>query len=252
MVILPSPPESSSGAELDLAILMSSIIVGCPQIGPGLKPCTRIVAIIDGQVLPSQEGSPFFDTLRALTDGSPPGVVTVTSFNPPINHSQETRISAQLKMVTSEMVRHLAKKPDLLYKIDPRRFEELVADLLRDMGFDVQLTPQTRDGGRDILAIYRSPIAKLLTVVDCKRYAPNRPIGPEIVQRLLWIADNHDRASHAMIATTSFFTKGAVEIKNEYQWRLTLADLGEITKWLGQYGNWRANDHTGLWVPRQS
>lgn len=52
----------------------------------------------------------------------------------------------------NRLIESLKKQPVNLRKITPREFEELLADLLRDMGWEVELTEQTRDGGADILA----------------------------------------------------------------------------------------------------
>jgi hypothetical protein len=54
--------------------------------------------------------------------------------------------------IVATIQRELKLDPDALYRIEPRDFEHVVAEILRDMGYDVYLTPQTRDGGRDILA----------------------------------------------------------------------------------------------------
>jgi hypothetical protein len=58
--------------------LMQAIIIGCPQVGPGLKPCTKITAILMGRSLQIQiDGEvPILDSLRAMTDGGPPGIVS--------------------------------------------------------------------------------------------------------------------------------------------------------------------------------
>ena len=43
-----------------------------------------------------------------------------------------------------EVVRYLATHPDSIYsRLSSRAFEELVAAILKDMGFDVELTPAT-------------------------------------------------------------------------------------------------------------
>ena len=152
--------------------------------------------------------------------------------------------------LNAELVRQLSRKPELLYEMHSRRFEELVAEILHDMGFDVQLTPASHDGGRDILAILKLPIGEMLTVVECKRYARDRHIGPDIVRQLLWVADRHDNASKAMIATTSFFTAGAKEMQKQFRWRLSLADFDLLGVWLKQYGQWRTSESSGIWIPR--
>jgi hypothetical protein len=61
--------------------LTKAMIVGCPQIGTGLKPCTKITSIIAGpanQILVDNE-RPILMWLTAMTDGNPPGMVTAVN-----------------------------------------------------------------------------------------------------------------------------------------------------------------------------
>lgn len=56
--------------------LLKALIVGCPQIGPGIKPCTRVVQIMLGrarEILVDGE-IPLLENLMAMTDGVPPGM----------------------------------------------------------------------------------------------------------------------------------------------------------------------------------
>jgi hypothetical protein len=159
-------------------------------------------------------------------------------------------LHVQLVPLENDLVRRLARDPSLLQQLSPHGFEVLVAELLRDMGYDVFVTPATRDGGRDVLAVFQLPAGPHLTIVDCKRYSPDRHIGPDIVQRLLWVSDRHDRASHAIIATTSSFTSGARALESEYRWRLSLHDHPDLCSWLGKYGTWSEQRPGGIWLPR--
>ncbi len=158
-------------------------------------------------------------------------------------------ISTTVAIINSELVRYLARHPDAMYELSPRKFEELVAELLRDMGYDVWLTQRSKDGGRDVLAVFRLPDGEILTVVECKRFAPDARVGPDIVHKLLWVADRHDNASRAILATTSRFTTGAKVIEKKFGWRLSLRDFDGITEWLSGYGTWRKEGNGGLWLP---
>lgn len=158
-------------------------------------------------------------------------------------------VSLHLDTINEEFIKYLAKHPNLLYEIDPRRFEILVAELLADMGYEVELTPESRDGGRDILAALTVPHGKILTLVECKRYSPDRKIGIDIVERFLWVLDRKDKASCGLIATTSYFSSGAIATEKEYKWRLGLKDFDGLQGWLGKYGTWRRSTTKGIWVP---
>jgi hypothetical protein len=154
----------------------------------------------------------------------------------------------ELDAFNEELYRYLDKHPEQMYQMDPRRFEMLVADLLADMGYDVELTPESRDGGRDILAAFRLPAGEILTIVECKRYAPDNKVGVEIVERFFFAVDRRDNASCGLIATTSFFTEGARALENQFRWRLGLKDFDVLRGWIGNYGRWSLDDSAGIWL----
>ena len=159
------------------------------------------------------------------------------------------QVRTAIEPITAEAIYYLATHPDEMYVLDPIKFEILVARLLEDAGYSVKITPPTRDGGRDILAILKIPYGEVLTIVDCKRFAPHRRIGSELVQRLLWVSDNHDKASNAMLVTTSSFTSGARLLEKEHRWRLRLKEYGDIHDWLGRFGTGGVDEKGALWVP---
>lgn len=161
--------------------------------------------------------------------------------------SEDIRVAVQ--PVSQRLMELLAERPEMMHELAPREFEEVVAELLSRMGCDVQLTPRTGDEGRDILAVMPTPLGRILLVVECKRYAPHRPIGPGIIRQLLYVADRKDQASLAMLATSSLFTRGARRLERQNRWRLVLGDFHDISMWLKQYGLWRPTDFGGFWVP---
>src|SRR5205085_7140045 len=124
------------------------------------------------------------------------------------------------------LIHYFKNHPDEMYKLNPRRFEELVAALLKDLGYSVELTAQSADGGVDIFATQKSGIGEVLLIVDCKRYAPANHVGVEIVRALYGIGEQL-RATMAMIATTSFFTKPAQAFQRTVSHRLSLKDYSD-------------------------
>lgn len=132
-----------------------------------------------------------------------------------------------------DLIRHLSNRPEDLYDIDPRKFEELVAELLRKEGMKVRLTPTTRDGGRDILAIGTSSLGVHLHLVECKRYAPHRPIRVERVRSLYGVIEA-EKATAGLLVTTSYFTRDAHKFRNQVKHRLSLKDYNDLVQWLKQ------------------
>lgn len=121
-------------------------------------------------------------------------------------------------------------------EMNPRKFEELIAAILHDKGYEVTLTPSTKDGGKDIIAVYNSPFGHQMFIVECKRYNPENKVGVELVRGLYGIksAENYNQA---IIATTSTFTKGAIDFVKPLKFQLELKDFEDIKGWIKNYGN---------------
>ena len=85
-------------------------------------------------------------------------------------------------------------------------FERLIARLLDRWGIEVLETRSTKDGGVDIMC----EAGDELVAVQCKFYAPDRPVGEKEVRDLAGVLKKHPEFSRAMLVTTSTFTAGAI------------------------------------------
>jgi hypothetical protein len=68
------------GAVLCEGDLVRAVVVGCPQAGPGIKPCTAVIATLPTSVSPTVSvggRAVHLETLDGETDGNPPGTLTV-------------------------------------------------------------------------------------------------------------------------------------------------------------------------------
>lgn len=134
----------------------------------------------------------------------------------------------------NEIKKYLKKHPEKLYELSPRKFEELVASILKDLGFDVELTQATRDGGRDIIAHVRNAVCSYLTHIECKRYAPDNKVGVGIVREVLGV--HHIRkATKSIIVTTSFFSNDAIKEAQMMENQLDLKNFNDLKSWLQRY-----------------
>lgn len=137
--------------------------------------------------------------------------------------------------IETEILAYFGRYPELLYSLPPRKFEELIASVFHKNGFDVELTPETRDGGIDIIAVQRNDLCGgSLNLIECKRYLPHNTVGIGIVQRLLGVVEQH-RATKGIIVTTSSFTKDAKESAAFSRHRLVLNDYSNLSSWLKSF-----------------
>jgi hypothetical protein len=123
-----------------------------------------------------------------------------------------------------------------LLSLEPRAFEEVIAELLRYQGFAVELTKQTRDGGYDLIAIGVQAGFPLKFLVECKRYHNKKKIGIEIVRGFMQVVQQ-EHANKGIIATTSYFSQVAhEEQKKVHGYKLDLRDQSDILSWIQKYG----------------
>jgi restriction endonuclease Mrr len=87
---------------------------------------------------------------------------------------------------------------------NPRQFEELIAELFRRLGYQVYLTAQSNDGGKDIIC----KLNDSTTYVECKFFSPGQKVGRPHLQKLAG-AMTADRVTKGKCVTTGTFTQQA-------------------------------------------
>jgi HJR/Mrr/RecB family endonuclease len=161
------------------------------------------------------------------------GEHTIEYVEPEIITPNREIIVKSFSDVAKEIASNVARDKNELYRLEPRRFEELIAYIFEENGYEVTLTQATKDGGVDIYALKSNSFGRFLTVIDCKKYAENRPIGIGMVRQMYGTL-NIEKASHAMLITTSNFTSGARDFEKEYKYHMSLKDHTDITRWLSE------------------
>ncbi len=156
--------------------------------------------------------------------------------------SETPEVAQEIVTVSQEqwdnIITELAKNPDLLHTLTPRKFEELVAEILNRRGLQVRLTPQSRDGGFDLLAVDEDLLGKHLYLVECKRQSPERPVGVGIVRALNGVVEQK-RASGGIVVTTSSFTGPALQLAEKLEYRISLKEMSDLRIWLATVLQWR-------------
>lgn len=132
-----------------------------------------------------------------------------------------------ISIVNTSLVAQVAKNPSLVHQCSSRQFEELVCEMLDKKGYKVHLTGQTRDGGKDIIIVEDNLLGSFLIYVECKQYAPDRPVGVNLV-RELYGTISADEATAGLLITSSYFSKDAINFKNKVKHRLNLMDYVQL------------------------
>lgn len=133
-----------------------------------------------------------------------------------------------------KIIKEIYLDNEFLYKITPRNFEEVIAELLYGRGFEVELTKQTRDNGYDIIAVNNINGFRNKYLIECKKHAPKRPIGIEIIRSFCDVI-KEEKANKGVIFTTSYFSMPSIKRKEREGHLLDFKDRGDIIQWVKEY-----------------
>lgn len=177
-----------------------------------------------------------FETVMASLQSSPLYELPKTIILP---EKEIIQVTKPLIIATeNRLIQSLQKQPGDLRQLSPRSFEELLADLLADLGWEVELTKATRDGGADILAYMNTELGRFLCLVEAKHYREDRKVGVELV-RTLYGTLCDAQANSAMLVTSSSFTKDAQDFQQKHQYQLSLREYADVVNWILNFGKKR-------------
>ena len=131
---------------------------------------------------------------------------------------RKLRIAKNATQLKNSEIRRLAElnfvNLDLLRKLHPNQFEDLVAILFKELGYEVHQTPYSNDGGKDI--ILKKGNEKFL--VECKRYSSSNTVDIKTMREFFGVVIS-EKASGGIFVTTSDFNKSAIEfsLKNKIE-----------------------------------
>lgn len=117
-----------------------------------------------------------------------------------------------------------------LQEIDRYEFEDFVGKIFEDVGWEVQVTSDSSDGGVDIVATQAGLFGKKASI-QVKRPDRGNKVGQPDVQQYAAIDREDIDTDVVVIATTAPFTRGAYEYGRDYNIKLidgvTLAGIVE-------------------------
>lgn len=130
-------------------------------------------------------------------------------------------------IINDSLLKRAKDDPKIIDNISSREFEEMVCELLDKQGYNVKLTKQTRDGGKDIIVVQKSVLGEFCIYVECKKSDKSNPISVRLVRELYGTVMADD-ATAGMIITTSYFTRDAKEYRDKIKHRMTLKDYNDL------------------------
>ena len=131
-------------------------------------------------------------------------------------------ISDAMDIIEEKYIKSASDKNAYIFSLTSREFEILIAILYEALGYKVNLTKATRDGGKDIIAEINENERKEKVFVECKLYKTCE-LKKETV-RALGYTMLSEEATRAVIFTSGY----ATEALKEMDTRIQIFDMEEM------------------------
>ena len=113
-----------------------------------------------------------------------------------------------------------------IMSLTPREFEEYVADMFRNIGFEANITPATSDGGKDII-LRKDGVTYY---VECKQWKKDSSISRPVLQKLIGSAIT-DGITNVIFVSTCKYAQTVVEAaRNNKVVNVNLWDIEDLVK----------------------
>ncbi len=216
----------------DSPFSLGAMVIATPAIWLGLGVIINGLHVFDRGSAGSSDGvqiACIFGTLIAGFVGGAligglvqQGVNTARSGLPPID-PRLLRFREAQKAHRRELYEYSRKLEEFWQSLRGVDFENELARTLRRIGYEVEATPVTGDGGVDLIATKRG----VRTIIQCKAYGDS--LGPAAVREIFGVhSSGRFGAQVAVIAAPGGFTSGAVAFAQENG--ITTWGLREIVK----------------------
>ena len=159
---------------------------------------------------------------------------TIVNFGDKTNEGQ---LIVDVALPWVDIMREIERDPEFLYQFvqNPRKFEEFIAATYKKAGWpEVTLTPRSKDGGRDVIAV-KPGHGSIRFLEQCKAYKRGNLVTHDDVRAMMGVLQTDANSSKGIITTTSDFQPGILksdEFKPFIPHRLELKNGPQTRDWL--------------------
>jgi restriction endonuclease Mrr len=192
---------------------------------------TNLLAITEGGDVLARYIEPEWifseDRLDAAFQKSPLEIESVKSIaevfaNPIQETPEEEKIELRVRAIVRESMARLAKiiaeNPLALYSIEWRELEKIMAEVFSGIGFEVELTPPSKDKGRDIILNLKLNDGERSYLVELKHWLSESKVGGKPVRQFVNVVVNESRSGGIFLSTLGY-TKNAFHAITEVERR---------------------------------
>lgn len=109
-----------------------------------------------------------------------------------------------IESLSSQLAVMVARNPAALECIEWRDLERLIAEVFSGLGFDAELTPSSKDGGKDVVVTCTVSNETRSYAVEIKHWRSGNRVGNGVIMEFLHVIARENRNGGLLLATCGY------------------------------------------------
>jgi restriction system protein len=154
-------------------------------------------------------------------------------------------VQVLIRSISHEFAKLVSQTPDALDHLEWRDLERMMARVMKGLGFECELTPPSKDGGKDLILTWRAKSGEQSFIVELKHWRSGKRVGKTAVSNFMNVIVAECRTGGLFLSTSGYAadrTEGLTEVTRD---KLRFGDKSKVVLLAKTYV--RACD--GLWSP---
>lgn len=145
-----------------------------------------------------------------------------------IEEEREIKIDLILNSTFKEIAGLLATDIHYLDHIEWRDLERALGVALSNIGFNVEVTPPSKDGGKDIILSLDVYNDKYSFIIELKHWRSGKKVGPDYVEKFLRVVINERRSGGLFLASYGYSDDCLDRLVSFKRYNINLGDGNKI------------------------
>jgi restriction system protein len=155
------------------------------------------------------------------------------------------RVQFLIRAISHAFAQAVAARPEELDEMEWRDLERMMARVMEGLGFDVTLTPASKDGGKDLILSCTVQNNDESYIVELKHWRAGKTVGRQVVSHFLEVVIDESRTGGLFLSTSGYSADAHTGITEVMRQRVRLGNEIKVIHLAQMY----MKACFGLWSP---
>lgn len=146
-----------------------------------------------------------------------------------------------IKETSRQFAKVLAQNPEQFMEIEWRDLERVIATVFSDFGYDVELTPSAKDGGKDVIVWYKGESY----IIEIKHWNAKNKVGEHYISDFLQVIIRENRKAGLYLSSSGYTSSAFETLSKIEKTKFRYGDKTSMISLLKMYE--RVNN--GIYIP---